>query len=159
MSAFVEAHGPVNIEVTYTPITNEGNCETVGNTITCHQPPIVATTIHEFGHIFDNYYEDMVGRPASDYIPDIFMGNTNGYICGSTKCMSHPYNSKGGVYNRPEEFANMYENWVLDGLTVNQVPFGFDDTDMGGTRDNWMNSSNGFPGAGMGFFFKEMRLR
>ena len=66
----------------------------------------------------------------------------------------------GDGKEKSDGFARTHPTrWVLDGLTVNQVPFGFDDTDMGGTRDNWMNSSNGFPGAGMGFFFKEMRLR
>ncbi len=132
MSAFIKTHGPINLEIL---TEDSGACEVTGNNMMCYGPPKISTLIHEFGHVFDNYYKGKVGNLASDYIPDIFMGNTNGYICGNTKCMSHPYNSKGGVYNRPEEFANMYENWVLDGLTVNQVPFGFDDTDMGETRE------------------------
>ena len=164
--AFKKTHRPIIIIVTNTPIPQKGNCRVNTNIITCHQPPNIKTTLHEFGHVFGNYYwKKTKNNPdenkrylASDYISDDFMYTSDGYKCGNQKgCVSHPYSQEG--YDRTEEFANMYENWMLDGTNINLADGGFDDSYLGGHRRMWMNSDPiWYPEGGMIWFLTNMGL-
>jgi RHS repeat-associated protein len=100
--AFRDAIGPVIIIVTNTPVPKEGNCKTEGNIITCHQPPSVTNTLHEFGHVFDKHYEEMTGGLASSYVAGTdFVGSELGYECYSVECLGHTKDMDG--YDFTEE--------------------------------------------------------
>jgi hypothetical protein len=71
IDAFRMTHGKINIEVGNGkgPAPGMGNCYTDGNTVYCNSSPNVQNTLHEFGHVFDNNYKDLVGVFASGDIP------------------------------------------------------------------------------------------
>lgn len=96
-----------------TPHDKPGNCEAkVDGSITCrYQPPTTANVIHEFGHAFDNHFNNQ----PSDRIP---MGkrSTDGFKCAPNNTCAENKDTLN-TDNRVEELADYYLNWVLDGAS------------------------------------------
>jgi len=138
-------------------------CKTVGGVITCSKPSdlVLSTIMHEYGHVFDNRYEDNENTDdfASAKMPDEFFYNpTEGYACGKKKCQSHPYSLDG--YDMSEEFANMYENFFLQGRTINGILYGFTNSGLGIYRYNYMISNpDYYEDWGLPKFLNHMGLR
>ena len=137
--AFRRAHGPASIDIIGGG-TKDGNCETIGNSITCHESPDIQTTLHEFGHVFDVHNKNQEsGYSPSDYVPIEWNGNPNGYKCDHSPCMEHSLQQFPNLqHGLNEEFGDMYLNWVLDGN--DDFPLnGFDENVMENKRRDKMN--------------------
>lgn len=144
--AFRDAHGPILVVVNHIPFDSGANCETQQNgTITCELAPNMQNTLHEFGHVFDNYFYKKNGEwLASDYVPEEWNKSAAGYMCDKMPCLAHSTVDHPVTEDDPhglnEEFADMYMNWVLDG-NADYPKNGFADDDVGGARRNWMDGN------------------
>jgi RHS repeat-associated protein len=162
--AFTQVEGPVSIAFNGEfngvdlglPIgACKSNVGGITGIIVCNGAPGLSTIIHEYGHVFDDRYRDKTGGLASDNIPGLFKDPFyGGYKCESILCVSHPNNMAG--YDNTEEFADMFENWVLDMYPVDPKHHGFDNSDAGKTRRDWMSSSGEYPGRGIPKWLRDM---
>ncbi len=118
------------------------------------------TLIHEFGHVFDNYFKGHLssdGHFAADYLNTLkdkkgnyVIGNDSaavyrtslGYVSG-LKSLKHDFSWKGykDPYDKLEEFADMYLNWVMDGPNSSKSGYGFSDDSAGNVRRNFMDNN------------------
>jgi RHS repeat-associated protein len=147
IDAFRKAHG--NIIMNFDPDADiEGYCETTGNSITCDTVPGLSAILHEFGHVFDNYY--LANSPgdkglfASNYLP--MPRRFEGYKCNQSPCLEHSWfvfpndpDFEDPKFNFLEEFGDMYMNWVLDETNINPAKIGFTDDKWGNIRRSNMN--------------------
>jgi RHS repeat-associated protein len=140
--AFRQAQGDITINFN---ANNTNYCETVTREITCgtglNMAWGVQTIIHEFGHVFDNQFEDIYGRKASDYPDNEWRLTYEGYKDDWYPSMQHPAKDDGyGNRARIEDFADMYLNWVLD-MNPAFPDNGFTNEGLGNDRRNMMNNT------------------
>lgn len=131
--------GAVIINVFDDDVPGSGNCETVDATISCHQPPDMPNTLHEFAHVLDNHlggmsstlgpYYDSEGNPIDMDSNGFWTRTSNGFLCAdSVRCMEHPpsmgywdsencggTSAQSSYCARIEQWADLFLNWVLDG--------------------------------------------
>jgi RHS repeat-associated protein len=149
-------HGDVEIKVGVGLGPSAGNCETDGGIISCHKAPDLQNTLHEFGHVFDNHYEEIVKNFASGDIPWEWELTQEGYMCDGIPCMVHSEKDFPGTHNLSEEFADMYMNWVLHGV-AGFPDNGFDlTTDLGEQRLRYMNGDPWWPNGGMEYWLTRL---
>ncbi len=140
--AFRQAHGNTTINFN---ANNTSYCETDDNVITCgtglNLSWSVQTIIHQFGHVFDNQFQDVVDGQffASSYPENRWDETFEGYKCSDYPCMQHPY-PKSGARGRDEDFADMYLNWVLD-MNPAFPDNGFTTDEWGNKRRDMMNNT------------------
>ncbi|MBT7783048.1 MAG: hypothetical protein HN741_09050 [Anaerolineae bacterium] len=71
--------------------------------------------IHELGHVFDNQFNSFAGEFwASNYLPT-HTREITGYKGNDFPYVGHSWIHEGGD-KMIEEFADMYQNWVLHDL-------------------------------------------
>jgi RHS repeat-associated protein len=130
--SYKEHHGSVYIGSDNSLVSN--SCETKKEgKVSCNNSVTVPTLIHEFGHVFENYNIqfkkkasdlDPVMLPDGEYMDwnkngKYWERSTAGFICSDFRCLEHPTfldkNQTDG-YAKTEQFADLYMNFVLDGL-------------------------------------------
>lgn len=160
VDAFRKTHGDITVDVLGKDIGNDGNCNTVGGTVTCDQSPDIQNILHEFGHVFDNHFKDVTGALASDDIPWEWNGDEEGYMCPRTPCMAHSdYQFPNLEHGQNEEFADMYMNWVLEGnpaFPQNGFALTTDQASMGNQRSRYMNGDPWWPNYGIPNWLRRM---
>jgi hypothetical protein len=147
---FQRAHGTITINILNEPINpTRGNCGVVGNIITCSQAPSMPTTIHEFGHVFDNHFgglpSDLLGSQATpDNRGGAWSRSTEGFMCPDFRCLAHPPDmgywtdadvlttDQTSAYARDEQLADLYMNFILQG--TGDPNHGFTNTADGHSR-------------------------
>jgi RHS repeat-associated protein len=131
---------------------SRSDCETIGSTITCDSGSInMNALVHEYFHVFDNNYNTLVPDTcyagsdclASNYTPGEWVADVDyydsAYKCNDFECISHPQ-WLGNFYSY-EAFANAGQNWILEGLKVNEATSGFASNQYGDAIRKWMNEN------------------
>jgi hypothetical protein len=161
IEAFRITHGRFTIVITGTGNWG-GNCKTDNqtDTIYCKNEPDLQNALHEYGHVFDNHFEDLTGSFASGDIPWEWNRKEEGYMCPKHPCMAHSDEQFPDI-DHPliEEFADMYLNWVLHGVR-GYPENGFDlKVKLGELRLRLMNGDPYWPYAGIPNWLQRMGLR